>query len=139
MGGHVSPERKSMISVSGGLPKSNPYWLFSQNSPSVFQEGYLTAHEISAHHLNMESFFDIKTEAPAQWLLEQDAWSRGEVAANKSAFWSTLGLLLEQHTGMMEGYWAAANQSLSNSGRRLPELSVADFLKLSAVGEVRSL
>ena len=100
-----------------------------------YLEGVLTAYEISAHHLNMESFFDIKTEAPAQWLLEQDAWSRGQVAANKSDFWATLGLLLEQHSGMMEGYWAAANESASRDGRKLPQMSVADFLKLSAVGE----
>lgn len=104
-----------------------------------YLEGVLTAYEISAHHLNMESFFDIKTEAPAQWLLEQDAWSRGQVAANKSGFWSTLGLLLEQHSGMMEGYWAAANESVSKDGTTLPQMSVADFLKLSAVGGIHDL
>ena len=103
-----------------------------------YLEGVLTAYEISAHHRNMESFFDIKTEAPAQWLLEQDAWSRGQVAANKSGFWSTLGLILEQHSGMMEGYWAAANQSVSQDGATLPQMSVADFLKLSAVGETHA-
>ena len=100
-----------------------------------YLEGYLTAYEISAHHKNMESFFDIKTDAPAQWLLQQDTWSRGQVASNKSAFWSTLGLLLDQHSGMMEGYWAAANQSHHADGKHLPHLSVADFLKLRAVGE----
>ena len=101
-----------------------------------YLEGILTAYEISAHHLNMESFFDIKTEVPAQWLLEQDEWSRGQVASNQSAFWSTLVLLLEQHTGMMEGYWAAANHSLSTNGKGLPYLTIADFLKLSAVGRL---
>jgi hypothetical protein len=101
-----------------------------------YLEGFLTAYEISAHYLNMKSFFDIKTEAPAQWLLEQDEWSRGQVASNETAFWSTLGLLLEQHTGMMEGYWAAANQSLSTNGKGLPYLTIADFLKLSAVGRL---
>ena len=101
-----------------------------------YLEGVLTAYEISAHHLNMESFFNIKTEAPAQWLLEQDAWSREQVAVNRSAFWATLGLLLEQHSGMMEGYWAAANESASRDGETLPQMSVADFLKLSAVGRI---
>ena len=100
-----------------------------------YLEGYLTAYEISAHHKNMESFFHIKTDAPVQWLLQQDTWSRGQVASNKSAFWSTLGLLLDQHSGMMEGYWAAANQSSHADGKHLPHLSLADFLKLSAVGE----
>ena len=104
-----------------------------------YLEGVLTAYEISAHHLNMDSFFDIKTEAPAQWLLEQDAWSRGQVSANKSSFWATLGLLLEQHSGMMEGYWAAANEYISQDGATLPQMSVADFLKLSAVGEIHTL
>ena len=104
-----------------------------------YLEGVLTAYEISAHHLNMDSFFDIKTEAPAQWLLEQDAWSRGQVSANKSNFWATLGLLLEQHSGMMEGYWAAANESISQDGATLPQMSVADFLKLSAVGGIHAL
>ncbi|CAL5220185.1 g2156 [Coccomyxa viridis] len=104
-----------------------------------YLEGVLTAYEISAHHLNMESFFDIKTEAPAQWLLEQDAWSREQVAANKSDFWATLGLLLDQHSGMMEGYWAAANDSASRDGETLPQMSVADFLKLSAVGDLGDL
>lgn len=101
-----------------------------------YLEGYLTAYEISAHHLNMESFFNITTEEPAKWLLEQDEWSRGQVAANKSAFWSTLGLLLSQHSGMMAGYSAAADQALSRTGNSLPRLSVADFLKLSAVGKL---
>ena len=100
-----------------------------------YLEGYLTAYEISAHHQNMESFFHIKTDAPAQWLLQQDTWSRGQVASNKSAFWSTLGLFLDQHSGMIEGYWAAANQSSHADGKHLPHLSLADFLKLSAVGE----
>ena len=100
-----------------------------------YLEGYLTAYEISAHHQNMESFFDIKTDAPEQWLLQQDTWSRGQVASNKSAFWSTLGLLLDQHSGMMEGYRAAANHSHHADGKHLPYLSLADFLKLSAVGE----
>ena len=100
-----------------------------------YLEGYLTAYEILAHHENMESFFDIKTDAPAQWLLQQDTWSRGQVASNKSAFWSTLGLLLDQHSGMMEGYWAAANESHNADGKYLPHLSLTDFLKLSAVGK----
>ena len=105
-----------------------------QMQAAGYLEGYLTAYEISAHHQNMESFFDIKTDAPAQWLLQQDTWSRGQVASNKSAFWSTLGLLLDQHSGMMEGYWAAAKQSHHADGKHLPHLSLEDFLKLSAVG-----
>ena len=105
-----------------------------QMQAAGYLEGFLTASEISSHHINMKSYFNLTTDRPAKWLVEQYEWSKQQVATNQSAFWSMLGLLLSQHTGIMEGYWAAANQSRSVSGPTLPKLSVEDFLSLSAVG-----
>lgn len=100
-----------------------------------FLEGYLTAHRIFDHHVNMDAFFNISGSGPSDWLLAQDAWVQEQVATNNTPFWSTLGLILEQHEGLMDGYNLAANESRKTADAApLPCLDRIDFLKLSAVG-----
>nr|QOL01101.1 putative extracellular protein CSOL_028 [Pseudococcomyxa simplex] len=106
-----------------------------------FLEGYLTAHRISDHHANMEAFFNISSSGPSDFLLAQDAWAQEQVATGSTPFWTTLGLILQQHDGLMDGYSLAANDSQNTASGTppLPQLNRIDFLKLSAVGDLGDL
>ncbi|EIE22757.1 laminin A, partial [Coccomyxa subellipsoidea C-169] len=103
-----------------------------------FLEGYLTAHRIYDHHVNMEAFFNISTSGPSDWLLAQDAWAQEQVATGATPYWTTLGLILQQHEGLMDGYNLAANETQNSAAGSspLPKLDRIDFLKLSAVGDL---
>ncbi len=107
------------------------------SSAAGFLEGYLTAHRIYDHHVNMEAFFNISTSGPSDWLLAQDAWAQEQVATGATPYWTTLGLILQQHEGLMDGYNLAANETQDSAAGSspLPKLDRIDFLKLSAVGE----
>lgn len=84
----------------------------------------------------MEAFFNISTSGPSDFLLAQDAWVQEQVATGSTPFWTTLGLILQQHDGLMDGYSLAANnsQNTASGTHPLPQLNRIDFLKLSAVG-----
>ena len=70
-------------------------------------------------------------------LLQQDEWARRQSQNNLTDLWALVGLLLAQQDGLHDGYNArVASQEHSAGGLALTPLDKADFLLLSAVGEL---
>ncbi|KAK9798176.1 hypothetical protein WJX73_007462 [Symbiochloris irregularis] len=107
-----------------------------------YLEGWLTAERIYDHHVNMKAFYNLSTNKPADWLVEQDAWARQQVAEHASdAQWTLVGLLHAQQDGLLEGYNArvtSLQQSLGGAAA-LPHLTKTDLLLVSAVGDLGDL
>ncbi|GAB4819731.1 hypothetical protein N2152v2_006777 [Parachlorella kessleri] len=104
-----------------------------------YLEGYLSAEQIHAHRHNVGAHFNITSESPAvQWLVEQHDWVSQQAAANHTAFWRAMRLLLAQLDGLVAGYAKRAEQAQLEGGSvagRVPRLGLSDFLFMSAVGD----
>eukprot|EP00887_Chlorella_sp_A99_P007293 scaffold2.g7293.t1 len=123
-----------------------------------FLEGFLTAPEIAAHHDNVLSSLALKTQAPLDWLEEQDAWTREEMMrgaagaaeagaiGEDAAFWAAMRLLMAQFDGLVEGYTAAREErrrlgaaAARGGASELPALDRRAFLFVQAIGDMGDL
>lgn len=72
--------------------------------------------------------------------MEQHAWAAEQAATNNTPFWRAMRLLLAQLQGLAAGYAqrqaheVAQRTQRGGAGLELPELGLADFLFISAVG-----
>jgi hypothetical protein len=132
------------ISAFGELTvkSSSAYTDVEQMHAAGYVEGALTAGRIYEHYVNTNAWIVsqfkggvIPPQFP-QFFATQDAWARQNIAANTSSpIWRSMGLVLAQFDGLVEGYNAVSSAG-SNS---TPPLSVYQIQQLGAMGDFLDL
>ena len=97
-----------------------------------YLEGVLTAVRVKQHFDNLYSWllgqFQGATTLPQvylDWMTQQDAFMRQQIATNTSDWWVQMSFVVAQFDGLVAGYGAASNSTNALSAMDLAILNVS--------------